>query len=135
MTRAMPRLRLSCVVAVTLTLVAARPAVSHHSSVAFYVNQIVTVTGVVQEFRWSNPHTWLYVTATDDTGDRVEWACEGRAPGVLLRAGWLRSSITPGETVTVSMSPAKDGSRTGLIARVVKADGTVLANLGPAEQP
>jgi hypothetical protein len=103
--------------------------------VAFYVNQIITVTGVVKEFRWSNPHTWLYVTTSNDAGEKLEWACEGRAPGVLVRAGWSRSSVQPGETVTIYMSPAKDGSRTGLIARVVKSDGTILANSGPAEQP
>jgi hypothetical protein len=131
----MTRALRSCIAALAWSLVSARPALPHHSNVAFYGSRIVTITGVVQEFRWSNPHTWLYVTATDDTGHRVEWSCEGRAPGVLLRAGWSRASVTPGETVTIDMKPAKDGSHTGLIARIVKADGTILANSGPAEQP
>jgi hypothetical protein len=109
----------------------ATPVLSHHSNVAFEVNTVITVTGVVKEFRWANPHTWVALTADDGKGGKVEWSIEGRAPGVLLRSGWTRTSIKPGETVTIDFSPAKDGSKTGLIARVTKADGTILANAPP----
>ncbi len=115
-------------VALGLALLCSRPALSHHSNVAFEVNKIITVTGSVKEWQWGNPHTWLYGTVDDGKGGKVEWAAEGRAPGVLLRAGWSRSSFKPGETVTVDMSPAKDGTLTGLIARVTKADGTIFGN-------
>jgi hypothetical protein len=106
------------------------PAIAqpHHSNVAYEVRKVITITGVVKEFRWVNPHTWLHVVVDDGNGGKVEWAAEGRAPGILLRAGWTRSSLKPGETVTVDMSPAKDGSHTSIIARVTKADGTILSN-------
>ena len=104
------------------------PAQSHHSNVAYEVTKVITITGVVKEFQWVNPHTWLLVTVEDGKGGKVEWACEGRAPGILLRAGWTKGSLKPGETVTVDMSPAKDGMPTSIIARVTKADGTVLSN-------
>jgi len=107
------------------------PAWSHHSNVAFEVTKVVTITGVVTEFRWANPHTWLGLTVDDGKGGKEMWSLEGRAPGVLSRAGWSRNSLKPGDTVTVDMSPAKDGSRTGLIARVTKADGTILPNAPP----
>jgi hypothetical protein len=107
------------------------PAFAHHSNVAFIVTKVITVTGVVKEFDWRNPHTWLTVTVDDGKGGKADWALEGRAPGVLLRAGWTRNSLKPGDTVTVDMSPAKDGSKTGLIARVTKADGTILPNAPP----
>ena len=110
------------------------PAFPHHSNVAFEVTKVVTVTGVVKEFRWANPHTWLSVTADDGKGGKVEWSFEGRAPGVLTRAGWSRSSLKPGDTVTVDMSPAKDGTNSGLIARVTKGDGTILPNAPPATE-
>jgi hypothetical protein len=106
---------------------------AHHSNVAYEVNKVITVTGVVKEFRWVNPHTWLFLTVDDGKGGKVEWAAEGRAPGVLLRAGWTRSSLKNGETVTVDMSPAKDGKPTAIIARVTKADGSILSNQ-PAPQ-
>jgi hypothetical protein len=112
----------------TLLLVHAAPALSHHSNSAYEVQKVITITGVVKEFQWSNPHTWLYVIVDDGRGGKVEWACEGRAPGILLRAGWTKSSLKPGDMVTVDMSPAKDGSKTSIIARVTKADGTILGN-------
>lgn len=112
----------------------ATPGLAHHSNVAFEVTKVITITGVVKNFEWRNPHTWVILTVDDGKGGKVDWAVEGRAPGVLLRAGWTKNSLQPGEMITVDMSPAKDGSKTGLVARVTKADGTILANAGPAQQ-
>ena len=119
-------------VAVAVFFCAAR-GFSHHSNSAYQVDQVQTLVGVVKEWKWSNPPTWLYMTVDDGKGGKVEWAVEGRAPGVLGRAGWDRYVLKPGDKVTVHMSPAKDGSRLGIIARVTKADGTVLGNSAPAQ--
>jgi hypothetical protein len=116
------------VIALVVTALAPAPAASHHSNVAYEVTKVITITGVVKSFEWVNPHTWLHVVVDDGKGGKVEWECEGRAPGVLGRAGWSRNILKPGETVTVDMSPAKDGSKTSIIARVTKADGTILSN-------
>ena len=114
-------------IVLTGVLLCAAPARSHHSNVAYEVTKVVTITGVVKEFRWVNPHTWLHVIV-DENGSKVEYQVEGRAPGVLLRAGWTKTSLKPGEKVTVDMSPAKDGTKVGIIARVTKEDGTILSN-------
>ncbi len=106
----------------------ARPAAPHHSNSAYQVDEIITLVGVVTEWRWSNPHTWLHMTVEDEDGDPQEWLVEGRAPGILRRAGWSRTVLEAGDRVTVHASPAKDGSRVGIIARVTKEDGTVLGN-------
>ena len=113
---------------VAAALLAPAPAASHHSNVAYEVTKVITITGVVKSFEWVNPHTWLTVVVDDGKGGKVEWACEGRAPGILGRAGWSRTVLKPGETVTVDMSPAKDGSKVSIIARVTKADGSILSN-------
>ena len=109
------------------------PASAHHSNVAFAVETVLTATGTVKEWQWSNPHTWLIVDVDDGKGGKVEWAMEGRAPGVLLRAGWSRSVLKPGDKVTVHYSPSQDGSTVGMIARVTMADGTVLPNAPPGD--
>jgi len=103
-------------------------ASSHHSQTMYQPDNEVTVTGTVSRWVWTNPHTWLTVVVDDGKGGKVEWACESRAPGILLRAGWTRSILKAGETVTVDMSPSKDGSKVSIIARVTKADGTILSN-------
>jgi hypothetical protein len=122
------KLRSIPVLTLLAALFCAAPALPHHSNVAFEVNKIITLTGVVTEFRWVNPHTWIGLSVDDDKGAKTVWAIEGRAPGVLARAGWSRSSMKVGDTVTIDFSPAKDGSKTGLVARVTKSDGTILAN-------
>jgi hypothetical protein len=104
------------------------PALAHHSNSAYQVDQIVTLTGTVKEWRWMNPHTWLYLTVEGADGKTQEWAVEGRPPGILGRAGWDSTILVPGERVTVHASPAKNGDPEGIIARVTKADGTVLGN-------
>lgn len=118
----------AALMALSACVVLPLPALAHHSNVAYEVNKVITITGVVREFQWVNPHTWVHVVVDDGKGGKVEWACEGRAPGVLLRAGWTRNSLKAGETVTIDMSPAKDGTRSSIIARVTKADGTILSN-------
>ena len=124
----MTRARIVVVVALLVGAFSPANALPHHSNVAYEVTKVITITGVVKNFEWVNPHTWLHVVVDDGKGGKVEWACEGRAPGVLLRAGWSRSILKAGEKVTVDMSPAKDGSKVSIIARVTKADGKILSN-------
>jgi hypothetical protein len=101
---------------------------AHHSNSSYQVDEIIDLTGTVKEWQWVNPHTWLILEVENENGETLEWAVEGRAPGILRRAGWDRNVFVPGEQVQVYASPAKDGSRVGIIARVTKADGTVLGN-------
>jgi hypothetical protein len=103
-------------------------AEAHHSNSAFYVTKVITIKGVVKEFKWTNPHVWVILTVDDGKGNKVDWKAEGRPPGILARAGWTPKILQPGEVVTIDLSPAKDDTASGLIARVTKADGTILAN-------
>ena len=57
-----------------------------------------------------NPHTWLYFEVNDEKAGKIEWHAEGRAPGVLLRDGWSKTSFQPGETVTVVCARPKTGA-------------------------
>jgi hypothetical protein len=116
------------VLAVVAVLCTSSPVAAHHSNSAYQVDQIITLTGTVKEWRWMNPHTWLYLTVQGQDGKTQEWAVEGRPPGILGRAGWSSTILQPGEQVTVHASPAKNGDPEGIIARVTKADGTVLGN-------
>ena len=82
--------------AVLASIVLTSPAlVAHHSNVAFAVETVLEAKGTVKEWQWSNPHTWLIMTVDDGKGGKTEWAMEGRAPGVLLRAGWSPKVLKP----------------------------------------
>jgi hypothetical protein len=118
---------------VIAVLVTASPALAHHSNAAFDGDKVVVLKGTVTEWKWSNPHVWIFLAVDDDKGGKTAWAIEGRTPGQLLRSGWSRSSLKPGDVITIDFSPAKDGTRTGLLTRVRLADGTVLGQ-APAAQ-
>ncbi|HXP82342.1 MAG TPA: DUF6152 family protein [Verrucomicrobiae bacterium] len=106
-------------------LLAAIPAFGHHGSAEYETEQVVTVEGVVKQFEWTNPHTWLYVTVANDKGEIAEWAGEAGAPGMLARRGWTSHSFKPGDKVKMSGRPAKNGSKQMLISKV-QTDGGVL---------
>ena len=116
------------IAAVAVILAAAVPAAAHHSNSAYQVDKIIMLEGTVKEWKWMNPHTWLILEVAGADGKKQEWAVEGRPPGILGRAGWSNDILQPGERVTVHASPAKNGDPEGIIARVTKADGTVLGN-------
>jgi hypothetical protein len=123
------RNHIACLAVAALALaIPACPALAHHSNSAYQVDKIITLTGTVKEWRWMNPHTFLYLTVEDANGKDQDWVIEGRPPGILGRAGWSATVLKPGDQVTVHASPSKSGDRTGIIARVTLADGTVLGN-------
>jgi len=118
----------ACVIALLLV---ATSALAHHSNSAFDCDKVTVLTGTVVEWKWTNPHVWIILSVDDGKGGKAQWSIEGRTPGQLVRAGWSKTTLKPGETITVDFSPAKDGSPTGLLTRVRRADGTVVGDPAP----
>ena len=82
------------------------PAFAHHSFAMFDADKTVTMKGVVKEFEWVNPHSWLRVTIQDQaTGRATQWAFEMGPPQQQIRRGWKPDSLKPGDAVTVNITP------------------------------
>jgi hypothetical protein len=102
---------LAVVVAGFALLLSAGPALAHHAFAAEYdAKKPIKLTGMVTKLEWLNPHTWFYIDVKDDSGKVTNWGFEMGSPNTLLRAGWTRNSMNPGDVVTVEGSRAKDGS-------------------------
>jgi hypothetical protein len=112
-------------------LLAATSTLAHHSNSAFDPDKVVVLTGTVTQWKWANPHVWIFLSVDDGKGGKVEWQIEGRPPGILARSGWSKNTFKAGDRITVDFSPARDGSHTGLTTRVTLADGTVLSQASP----
>lgn len=118
-----------------IVAVAALPIASaHHSFAMFAMDKTVTLKGTVRTWEWTNPHAWLWVYVTevdgkpvaDKDGNPVIWGLEGTAPGELMRQGVTNKSLKPGDKITVTARPLKDGRNGGSMGRLTFADGTVL---------
>lgn len=118
---------LSLVASVAVTAATALPAVAHHSFAAeFDINRPIHLEGVVSRMEFSNPHSWLHITVTTDSGEVQEWKVEGGAPNALIRRGWNRNSIAPGTPVCVEGFQARDGSFRANGREVLLPDGSSL---------
>ena len=113
---------------VTLTVLMVTPsAQAHHSSAAFYVTSAsITITGTVTEFRFINPHARVSLKVVDKNGESVLWLAEGANAGVLRRRGWTGDELKPGDRITVTGAPSRDGSPRVEWRVITLADGTEL---------
>lgn len=106
---------------------------AHHSfAVHFLPDEIVTIEGVVSEFRFRNPHGVVSLAVVADDGERELWKVETNSPNILKRRGWSEDSIAAGERITIEGYPARDGSNFIRIYRVRFADGRELIGQRPA---
>ena len=87
---------------------------AHHSFAMFDFGKILTIEGTVEQFQWTNPHVVLWVNADAESGDEPQlWGVELSSPGNLMRAGWTKRSLSPGDRVSVSLSPLRSGNAGG----------------------
>jgi len=113
-------------------LTAAGAALAHHSFAVFDRTKKVTLVGTVKDFQWTNPHAWIQVDVPGDKGQTTEWGVECGSPNMMARTGWKKTTLKPGDHITVVVNPLLDGRTNGSLVTATLADGTVL---GPGDAP
>ena len=99
---------------------------AHHASAAYADKPMEFKNVTITKFSWINPHSLIYFDAKDANGNVVNWTCETAAPQALRLIGWAKESVAPGDVVSITLYPAKNGNRAGRLNKMVLADGTVL---------
>ena len=125
MNRLFIRLFITCLVLIS------GPASAHHSFAVHYVpDKIISVSGMVTEFRFTNPHGLIMMTVKSDSGEDQTWRAETNSPNVLRRRGWSKYSIKAGDNVTIEGYPSRDGSYNLRVHKVILQDGKILPGQG-----
>ena len=120
------------VVILGLTGAGARYAAAHHSYAAFDISTQKTISGTVSKVNWTNPHTWVWLDVPNEQGSVDTWGIEGMSPNYLARRGWTRDTIKVGDKLTVTIRPARDGSKGGMWVSGKRPNGEVLNMNGGA---
>jgi hypothetical protein len=110
-------------VVAALGLLSAIASFAHHSQSEFDSRSTVEVNGIVTELVWKSPHAWIYLDVIAEDGEVVNWAFELPSPTTLMRRGWGRKSLEPGDVITVTGAPARNHSAIALARTVTDADG------------
>jgi hypothetical protein len=102
------------------------PLSAHHGNAAFDVGKKVTLKGTVTEWVWANPHCWLKFDVKDDKGSVVHWVAETNNLADMIERGWSMRSFKPGDEVTVTVEPVKNGNPAGRVLSVILPNGQTL---------
>ena len=111
----------------------AAPALAHHYFAMFDPDKTVTLKGTVKEFEWSNPHSWIRMMVIDpQSGKPLQYAFEMGSPQRSTFDGWKKDSLKPGDEITVTIHPLRDGSRGGMYLSAILPNGQKMGRTGPA---
>ncbi len=118
--------RLSIGTSLILVACMAASGFAHHSAAGIDRNKTTTVEGVVKEFKWANPHSWLDVEVPNAKGGTDLWSFEMNPPAYLVRNGWKSSTVKAGDRIKVSGHPFMNGEPGGIFVSVTLPNGQTL---------
>jgi hypothetical protein len=110
-------------------------ALAHHSYSAFDMVGTKTVTGKVTKFDWSNPHSWIWIDVKNEQGVVETWGIEGMSPNFLARRGWNRTTLKPGDVITMTFHPVRGGDKGGSFVSAMRSTGEALVQGGAITEP
>jgi hypothetical protein len=118
---------LTVAVVISGLLAICTPTFAHHGAAAYNMTKpVVLKNAVVTQYKWINPHPLIIVDYKDDKGEMQHWTTEmGSTPASML-IGWSRTTLKPGDVITLYLWQTKSGLTVGRLNKIVLADGTVM---------
>ena len=120
----MRKKRLTGLAVAAILLLAAGTMFAHHSATNYDTNKQITLEGTVTNFKFSNPHPYVHFQTKDEAGNVVEWIGEsGSPPNRWYNSGWRANALKPGDAITVTGNPSKDGRKMLRLRKLVNSSG------------
>ncbi len=116
----------SSAIVVSAVALLVAPVYAHHSDAMFEREKILELTGTIEEFQFTNPHTWIQLNVLDDKGSTVEWSLEWGSPNQLGRQGVRPATFPAGAKVTIRNNPMRDGTPGGAFIGAKFSDGKTI---------
>src|SRR3984885_5864471 len=123
----MRKFQLACLSALLGLLGCAAPAAL--ASAKFDRNKETTIVGTVEDFQWTNPHSWIELDVPNENGSVDKWSIELNSPNNLARQGWHSNSVKPGDKISVIIWRLRSGDKGGLFISLTLPNGQVLDEL------
>lgn len=120
------------VLVASLSLVAGSLFAHHGRGATYDGDKEITLTGVVTELAWRNPHVAIYMDVKGKDGKVVNYAFESSNVSTMSREGWSRNILKPGQEITVTFNPSRAGAPIGIVRTVKLADGKEIRSRGNA---
>jgi hypothetical protein len=111
-------------------LIASAPLFAHHGAASFDTTKKVTLKGTVVEWFWANPHCFLRFDVKDENGQTVQWVVETQSGPNITPLGYTKQIFKPGDEVTVTLTPVRNGKPLGRLLTVVLPNGKKLGTGG-----
>jgi hypothetical protein len=107
------RRALAGLLAVGALTITSGSVIAHHSFAMFDSDNQIELAGVVQEFKFTNPHTFILLMVKEEDGATQTWNLEGMSPSALVREGWSSKTIKAGDELKMKIAPLRSGAPGG----------------------
>jgi len=104
------------------------PVFAHHGTAAFETSKTITMKATVTDWFWANPHCFVKFDFKNDKGEVEHWVVETSNPPDMINKGWSKSTLKPGDEITATVYPVKNGKPIGRIISVLLPNGQTLRN-------
>jgi uncharacterized protein DUF6152 len=103
------------------------PAFAHHGGASLYdMDKATTVKATITDFFWANPHCEISFDTVDESGKTQHYTIEAHPPNIMLTHGWTKKTLKPGDVLTITFHPGKNGGAWGKMIKVMFPDGREL---------
>jgi hypothetical protein len=109
-------------------LLAAMPAMAHHSFAAYDMRKVLAASGSIKSFRWGAPHSSMVLVYRDAKGNQATMSVVGGSPAMFSRQGFSPRDFRRGARVSITFHPNANGVPGGALSTLRFSNGRIFSD-------